>query len=695
MTSMTRTHLALTQKDILRSSLWLTVLLFFTLAFPALIRAQFQQPTDEELKMTSDSKAPGAAAVYLYIEETTNDPQHYFSYYARIKVLSEKGKELATVELPYIQGSTQITDIKARTIHSDGAVIPLTGKPEDILATKTVTREGEHKMDVKVFTLPSVEVGSILEYRYEFRYPDRSFHAPFWKIQGPFFVHKAHYAFIPARGFFPGLPFTPTSTLVDAHGAIITSILWSAMLPPGTPLNQDKTAHLFSVDLADIPPIPDEDWMPPTEKIFCHVKFYYTNAHSGVDYWANEYKLWSKDVDRFAEPSKAVKQAAYSLVALADPDLDKAKKLYKAVQALDNTDFSRKKSESEIKQLKLKEVKRAEDVWDQKSGSSHEIALLYLAMLRAVGLTAYDMKVVNRNKGDFDQTVLNFNQLDDDIIVLKIGGKDIFLDPGEKTCPFQTVHWKHSGATGLRQVSGDVHGVAASPEQIDTDNKTVRNGDITLDEHGAISGRLSIGITGQVALHWRQIALRSDLGEFKKEFDRWLGSIVPEGVEAHVDHFDGLDDPEASFTAIVDLRGSLGASTAKRFILPGFFFQTRGGNPFVHQPERKEPVDMHYPDQVLDQIVYHLPANMKVEGAPPDANIQYEDHAALVTKSQIAPGQVTISRAFTRAFTTAWAFQYDDLRSFYQKVAAADQQQLVLAKLPVAPAPAPPAPKGN
>jgi hypothetical protein len=65
---------------------------------PALVRAQFQQPTDEELKMTADPKAPGAAAVYLNVEEITNDQLHYHSFYARIKVLTEKGKELATVD---------------------------------------------------------------------------------------------------------------------------------------------------------------------------------------------------------------------------------------------------------------------------------------------------------------------------------------------------------------------------------------------------------------------------------------------------------------------------------------------------------------------------------------------------------------------------------------------------------------------
>jgi hypothetical protein len=39
---------------------------------------------------------------------------------------------------------------------------------------------------------------------------------------------------------------------------------------------------------------------------------------------------------------------------------------------------------------------------------------------------------------------------------------------------------------------------------------------------------------------------------------------------------------------------------------------------------------------------------------------------------------VTIARSLARAFVIAMPKEYEDLRGFYQKVAAADQQQLVL-----------------
>jgi hypothetical protein len=660
--------------------------LLLVLATPALLYAQFQPPTDEELKMTADPKAPGAAAVYLNVEEIANDQLHYQSFYARIKVLSEKGKELATVEVPYLSSNTRITDIKARTIHADGTVIPLVGKPADLLVAKAKTKSGENfQVGQMVFTLPSVEVGSILEYRYEIRYDDDRYSSPSWEIQRRYFVHKAHYLFTPFKAFLPGIQNLTSSYLTDEHGRVINSLLWWPKLPSGVRIKNDA-GGLYSVDVTDVPAAPDEEWMPPVQSYLYKVIFYYKSANDVKDFWVSEAKLWSKDVNHFADPSKRIHEAVDGLIAPGDSDLDKAKKLYNAVQALDNTDYSRKRSDAERKQLKLKVAKRAEDTWEQKSGSSEDIALLYLAMLRAAGLTAYPFKVVARNQGIFDITYLTLNQLDDTLVVMSTGGKEIVLDPGEKMCPFQTVNWKHSSAGGIRESSG---GAAAdeSPVEDYHDNKIVRIGDITLDAHGVVTASFRIVMAGQEALRWRQAALRNDPDEVNRQFDEWLRSMVPDGVEAHVDSFTGLDDPYVNLVASVKAQGNLGVATSKRLMIPGFFFETRGAHPFVEQEKRQQPVDMQYGELVSDQLTYHLPAGLQVEGAPQDSKISWQGHALFVNKTVPAPGQITIARMLARAFTLAKPEEYQDLRGFYQKVAVADQQQLVLA--------AAPAPKGN
>src|SRR6185312_13769347 len=168
-------------------------------ALPLVLQAQFTQPAPDELKMTADPQAPGAAAVCLDYEESDNDPLHYQSIYARIKVLTDKGKELATVNLPYRRRSFKITAVEGRTIHPDGTIIPLTAKPEDLMTAKS----GDREIGRVVFTLPSVTVGSILEYRYQLDYDDSLVSSPFWDIQGDYFIHKAHYEFTPFENFMP------------------------------------------------------------------------------------------------------------------------------------------------------------------------------------------------------------------------------------------------------------------------------------------------------------------------------------------------------------------------------------------------------------------------------------------------------------------------------------------------------------
>ncbi len=648
--------------------------LLIAASLPIVLRAQkFQKPTPEELKMTSDSKAPGAAAVYLDYTEIDNDPLHYQMIYARIKVLTDKGKQLATVDLPYPKRQYKITAIKGRTIHPDGTIIPLAVKPETLMSSKI----GDQVIARKVFTLPSVTVGSILEYTYQLEYSDDIFTSPFWEIQGKYFVHRAHYEFTPFPEFMPHARDEGSggNYLTDSKGNAINSLDWWYKLPPGVTVK--KGMKDYTVDVTDVPPTPDEEWMPPIQSVLYRVFFYYESTHNATAFWTTAAKDWSKDVNKFARTSRTIKQAVAGIVAPGDSDRVKAQKIYKAVQALDNTDYTRAKSASEMKALKLKPAKHAEDTWKQKSGSSNEIALLYLAMARAAGLTAYAINVPDRSERIFDPAYMNMDQLSDTLVLVGINGKGVLLDPGEKMCTFGQLSWKHADVAGVRQ-STKGPGFEKIPAQPYTVNLMVRDGDIYVDQHGAMTARFTFSMRGQEALKWRQEALEKAPDGLKKEFDRWLQTIMPEGVEAHLDHFLGLDSPQSNLLAVIKAKGTLGTSLPKRLLLPEQFFESRGREPFVKEAKRLEPVDMHYADEVVDNVVYHLPAGFTVEGAPQNAHEAWQGHAEYVVKTAQKAGQITISRVLARAFDLAKADDYQNLRGFYQKVAAADQSELVL-----------------
>jgi hypothetical protein len=133
--------------------------------------------------MTNLAEQPGGAAVVLLREDLSDDPHNNRTVYMRIKVLTEPGRRYADVEIPYSRRHFTIKDVSGRTVHSDGTIVPFTGKPFDKVIVRRKEHGFEQRYNVKSFTLPDVQVGSISEYRYELSYDGHVFFAPQWDVQ--------------------------------------------------------------------------------------------------------------------------------------------------------------------------------------------------------------------------------------------------------------------------------------------------------------------------------------------------------------------------------------------------------------------------------------------------------------------------------------------------------------------------------
>jgi transglutaminase-like putative cysteine protease len=657
----------------MRIRLQLAVLLG-VLALPGVVLAQFQAPTEEELKMTAEPKAPGASAIYLYREEKVDDMLHYHSLYVRIKVLTEKGKELATVSVPYLKGEYKISDVQARTIHADGKVIPLDVKPADLMEAKV----SGFQVNKVVFTLPDVEVGSILEYRWQLRYSDETVLAPNWEIQQPYYVRKAHYFFVKPRDL---------DEVTDSRGSSTGRMLISANLPAGVKVGEDVSGR-YSLDVTDVKPLPDEEFMPPVNSWMERVTFYYTPYTSKEEYWKKEGERWSKEMDHFAGETKTLKEAVAKIVAPGDTDEVKAHKLYDAVMALENTDYTRKKSDAELKQQHLREAKNAEDVWNQKSGGSDQIALLYLTMARIAGLKANALYVCNRNRAIFNPFYLSMDQFDDVLVTVTINGKEVPLDPGKRFASFGELDWRHTMTGAMHQTDKGTALVEMPAMQV-KDAATLRVANLTIGRDGSVTGTARISMNGPAAVRWREMALQDDEAEVKKQFNEELKGMMPDGVTAEFDHFLGLEDFHSQLMGTVKISGTIATATGKRVFLPAMFFESHARHPFVAVEKRETAVDMQYADVVQDEVTYQLPEGFTVESAPAEASVPWTGHAAFRVKTAQGKNEITVTRVFARGFTLLDPKEYSDLREYFQKVATADQQQLVLTTA------AAPAAKGN
>ena len=283
----------------------------------------------------------------------------------------------------------------------------------------------------------------------------------------------------------------------------------------------------------------------------------------------------------------------------------------------------------------------------------------------------------------FDKTYLSDSQFDNDIVIVELDGKSLYLDPGQKMCPFGKLHWKHTLASGFRLTEKGAYFVT-TPAAAFMDSTVQRVADLTINEAGNVRGSVRYVMTGPDALYWRQLALENDEEEVKKQFNESMRESLPEGVQADFDHFLGLDDYTVNLIGFVKVSGNIGTATGKHFFLPGLFFESRSKHPFVAEDKRTTPIDVHYSRMVEDDVTYRLPPGFTVESAPLTASTAWPEHALLKTNSKTSRDTVEVVRSLAYNFTLLDPKDYPNLHDFYQKVATADQQQLVLTRAPAA-----------
>jgi len=160
---------------------------------------EWQPISQDELKMTSVPEAPGAPAVILFrqVDRDDNAKTGNQQEYVRIKILTEEGRKYADVEIPYFREQGNIVALRARTIRPDGSVAMFEGKAYD----KTIVKARNVKYLAKTFTLPDVQVGSIIEYRYTEDMAENYVYNSLWILSDELFTKHAKFSLRPNKDF--------------------------------------------------------------------------------------------------------------------------------------------------------------------------------------------------------------------------------------------------------------------------------------------------------------------------------------------------------------------------------------------------------------------------------------------------------------------------------------------------------------
>ena len=633
----------------------------------------------QDMKMTDVAQQKGASAVVLLREEITDDPKNYKSVYMRIKILTEAGRRYADVQIPYARRRFSIFSISGRTVHADGSTVPFDGQVFDKMVTREKLGHGEEvRTHVKSFTLPDVQVGSIIDFKYTLRYDDHLFYAPQWIIQSELFQKQATFKFIPYAG-----------DLLLAHKRIGNGVAWTSTLPTKGPQPQShrmavavvqqfsnrEAEEFIDLKMTDIPALVDEPFMPPHDVLRLRTQFYYQTSKSPDAFWKEEGTFWSKDVEKFLNQKGGIEDAVAKAISPVDSPEQKVRKIYAFVTGLENQSYRPQRPDEEKKALGLKPNEGVEDVLTQKSGDHDDLNRLFVAMVRAAKIPASMMWVASREQTFFTPELMSTGQLDAEIAIVQLDGKDVFLDPGTKFCPYGLLDWRYSGSKGVRQTE-DGTALAATSLPNYHQAQVERTARLQLTEQGGVEGTLKVGFSGLEAMDRRQKANGTDEAGRKKLLEDEVRGWLPGDSQVTLTATPNWNDTEARLSAEFKISSPLATGAGKRCLIPVHIFQINS-QPVFPASERVNPIYLWYPTREADEVYITLPSTLEVESLPPNDSAKLEYAIYKTLQTQDSPKTIMARRELVMAGMAFPATSYQDLKGFYDKVKTGDDQQMI------------------
>lgn len=608
----------------------------------------------EEMAFKDDPTSAGAPAVILLMEQISDDKRGTTTEHVRIKVLKDSGKKYADIEIPTAKW-LKIDSIEARTIRPDGIVVPFNGTIHE----KTVEKTRKSQVLVKAFTLPDVEVGSIIEYRFRARIEKIIHPEHTWNIQSELFTRKAHFELRP------------------------TSFDNLSVISQNFDQKPQKNGDTISLDVSNVAGIEEEKLTLPQSELGSSISISYRwpEYPTPESYWAWIAQYYGEQVNQFAGKDKQLKSVVASIAPPSDPPEMRLQKCYaRAQQVRKLRDYYW--DSTEAKQEKQKEDKHAGEVLERGYGTLSDISALFVAMARDLGYEAGLVFLTDRKEGLFHQEVMSVRQLTAIMTWVEKDNKFMLLDPACEKCPFGLISWDQAGASGIRtNYSGSVF--VRIPANKPEDATYARKGDLKLDGEGTLSGTLLVTIDGLEALELRNREEKSDEANKKKTVVDLVKTWLPSMAEVNLDRLNGWDNIDKPIVAELAITVPGFASvTGKRLMMPTWLFAAAEQNPFPHAG-RKYAVVFENPYQRRDEFTIAIPKGYQVENLPPEKHSSgaFLDYSLKMTSDG---SKIHLTRILVNHALYVSVQYYRQLQEDFNLVKTNDAQQTILRQWTVA-----------
>jgi hypothetical protein len=563
----------------------------------------------EDLVLKDNPAQPGAHAMILYRDSEVNSTAASEKEYLRIKIFTEPGTSEANVQIPYLKGSSDIKDIRARTIQPDGTVTNFNGEIFD----KIVAKASGVKFLAKTFTLSDVHPGSIIEYKYRVQSDEHVLHNERWIVSNHLFTRDARFSF---------KPYTKVGSL---------SFSYRQFGLPAESVPQRQKDGSYLLEIHNIVGIEEEKFMPPENVLHIRVEFFYRDPHDPMDetpesYWTRKGEQWSNTLDQFINKKDILINELRDVLGPDDSPEVKLHKIYGRVQKIRNLSEENRKTGKEESLEQLKPNLNVEDVLKHSYGSSRDINYTFVGLARAAGFEATVIWVAPRDNNFFFPKMKDSSQLRASIVWVRSGAKEYYLDPAAIYYPFGILPWYETATDGVRV--GKQNGeIVKTPAPVAADANTIRRADMSVDEDGLAVGKIEVDFTGQRGAIRREEDRNEDETGRRKSLENEIKGWLPPGSSFEITSVTNWDKNDLPL--LVEGKAkipNLGTTAGHRMLVTEEVFQASQAQAF--EPEKRvNPIYFHYPYEEIDAVKLHAPDGYRIENVP--------------TTVQVKPGPVT------------------------------------------------------
>jgi len=603
----------------------------------------------EELDMKVCAFDEEADAVYLLEEAVANYDSEYqlvTTYRVRIKILNERALDLANIHIPYY--SHDKFEFIRRV---DGMVI--TPRPNQqpeygYLDKKTVfSKKVDDYYSEMVFSLPNVQVGSILDYTFESVMKHYG-GLDDWKFQKNYPVAcSKFYLFILPRIEFNYRILKSSGISVD--------------------VKQNSELGSVSFEMRNIPGLSREPYMDSRKDYLQRVEFQLAKNSYGQEYmesWdALSKEFWqSKEFGKqLTEKISGINEVLEPIRKIQDP-VQRMRAVYLYLRKnLNWTGMSSKYSSNGVKKT-----------WAERTGHSADLNLLLINVLNSVGLPAKPLLVSERHHGKVHKVTPFAGQFNTVYAYLSMNGRSYYLDLTNSHIDPELIPFDILNTTGF---------IVGKSEGEFVDIKSVKKYAVTSNLSLKIEGNMIQGAGFQSCQNyakWERLRpLEKGMESYQKEYFNL-------GENTKIDSFDVTNTSPDSLPLIHRYQFTMPATgTGDYLFIPlKSFLGFENENPFISR-KRLTHVNFGFGQAYTARISIAMPKGYVLEDikkslafVTPDKQIRFNRVVAVSASGDV---QVMIDLEFSKTLFTPE--EYPDLQAIYKEIFAALDEPIVLKKL--------------